>query len=82
MVLRDLSAEVLGGARGESTNANSHRIKPSAKFHKASAQFRDCLSKTKFANISDVKIGSSVIAVIEGKEIRDEVCYESPEYST
>lgn len=77
VILRDLNAEVLGGARGESTNT---RIKPSAQFHKASAEFRDKLSKTKFANISDIKTGSSVVAIVNGEEVRDEVCYESTEY--
>ena len=80
VVLRDLDAEILGGARAKYTDTTSTRMKPSAKFHKASAQFRDQLSKSKFANISDVSIGSRVIAIVNGEEVRDEVCYESPEY--
>ena len=80
VILRDLNAEVLGGARGESANATFIRIKPSAKFHKASARFRDKLSKTKFANVSDVVTGSRVVAIVNGEEVRDEVCYESSKY--
>ncbi|KAL7552275.1 hypothetical protein ACHAWF_015507 [Thalassiosira exigua] len=52
-------------------------MRPSAKFHVASKLFQDSLNSSKLANISDISIGTKVIAVHNGKDFRGEICYVS-----
>ena len=46
-----------------------------AKFHDASETYMDILYSSKLANISKVTVGTKVIAIYEGEEIRGEVCF-------
>jgi len=50
-------------------------MRPSAKFHDASKAYMDILYSSKLANISKVAVGTRVIAIYKGKEIRGEVCF-------
>jgi interferon-induced GTP-binding protein Mx1 len=64
---------VLGGhIRG---HHSSYEMKPSAEFHLASEDFMTKLVASRLANVSDVTVGVKVIALVEDKEVRDEVCY-------
>ena len=56
--------------------AGEAEMRPSARFHEAAKSYQDSLSKSKFATISDVSVGSKVIAIgSDDKEYRDEVVY-------
>ncbi|KAL7538564.1 LOW QUALITY PROTEIN: hypothetical protein ACHAXR_008639 [Thalassiosira sp. AJA248-18] len=51
------------------------KMRHSAKFHEASRSFQDALNSSKLANISDVAIGTKIIAIHSGKEVCGEVCF-------
>ena len=50
-------------------------MRPSAKFHAESKRFQGSLNSSKLANISDITVGTNVIAIVDGKEVLDEVCF-------
>jgi hypothetical protein len=64
---------VLGGhIRG---HHSSYEMKPSAEFHLSSKAFMTKLNASRLANVSEVTVGVKVIALVNDKEVHDEVCY-------
>lgn len=57
------------------SHQNSYEMKPSAEFHLASNEFMSKLTSSRLANVSDVAVGVEVIALVDGREVHDEVCY-------
>lgn len=72
-ISKQINATTLDGRIG--TLHNDVKMRPSAKFHDASETYMDILYSSKLANISKVTVGTKVIAIYEGEEIRGEVCF-------
>lgn len=54
---------------------NSSKSRPSAKFHSLSEKLQRTLNASKLANVSGIKVGTAVIACVDGEEVFDEVVY-------
>jgi len=72
-ISKQINATTLDGRIG--VLHNDVKMRPSAKFHDASKNYMDILYSSKLANISKVTVGTKVIAIYEGEEIRGEVCF-------
>jgi len=68
-----LGAESLNGRISQLHSSDAKR--PSAEFYLASQRFQDELNSSKLANISSIQVGTNVIAIVNGKEVRDNVCF-------
>ena len=54
---------------------NGADMTPSARFLEASESFQNTLHSSKLATVSDIVVGRTVVAIHDGKEVRDEVCF-------
>jgi len=64
---KGISSKTLDG-RGISLHSGT-KMTPSAKFHKLSKSFQDSLNSSKFANISEVAVGTDVVVIHDEKEV-------------
>jgi len=80
-LFRNVRDEMREGLGSESLNGRISQLhssdakRPSAEFHMASKAFREELNLSKLANISSIQIGTKIIAVVDGKEVRGSVCF-------
>ncbi|KAL7550828.1 hypothetical protein ACHAWF_014033 [Thalassiosira exigua] len=80
-LFRTVREEMREGLGAESLNGrisqlhSSENKRPSAAFHLASKDFQDELSSSKLANISSIKVGTEIIAISSGREVRGSVCF-------
>ncbi|KAL7541336.1 hypothetical protein ACHAXR_010826 [Thalassiosira sp. AJA248-18] len=68
-----LGAESLNGRISQLRSSDAKR--PSAEFHLASKKFQEELNCSKLANISSIQVETMIIATVNGKELRDRVCF-------
>ena len=69
---------VLGGRTRNSTV--DMKVKPSAQFHLLAEAFKDELTKSRLAKISDLAVGLPVIACVDNNEVRDTICFMTDEH--
>eukprot|EP00985_Skeletonema_marinoi_P032340 scaffold39111_cov126-Skeletonema_marinoi.AAC.6 len=74
-MVKGIAADTLDGRVSSLSLHSNNAMRPSAEFHIASKRFRDTLHSSKFANISELRVGSKVYAIHQNKEVHDVISF-------